>query len=258
MGPSSRKSSLKAMSRSLMMGMLTLPLLVSGSAIPTSSGVTRGLLSNNNNTAPHNVTLDTAEPQWIASDRVQMLRIVINAIRKNRALGCKPIDPEDIYDRMERFTKKEIRGDETWARALTRLVQYKIFQQSIPGDADQATFATITATIRGLNDEISEPASLMGGFPRVLDALDPILNDICNQTESSKVDRRLQEIVDIVQVGLHTPLPPHQALSPPPLCHCLVHGNSNNGTECPKAAIINWNPNRVGGWECLCVEECQK
>lgn len=195
-------------------------------------------------TAGHDAITTTPEKR-------EMLEIVYNAIARNRGSRCKPLKDDVVCEKIDWFTKKEIRDDETWDKVLTRLVSYQVIEQSLPEESDDAAFATVLDTIRGVNQIIAEPGSLIGDNGRVLDALDIILSDICGGTQSSKVDRRLQEMVDLIQAGIRTQPPPYDVAPAPPVCRCI--SQPLNSTTCIEEAEMSWN-SRKQDWVCRCFE----
>ncbi|KAI1393336.1 uncharacterized protein F4822DRAFT_423806 [Hypoxylon trugodes] len=229
--------------------------LVSFFAVPLQASTWPIHAVRGSNHTLHNVAPDATQNQKISLagrelGRDSMMEIVNNAMDKNRGMECRPLKEDLICDRIEWFTKKDKREDETWNGILTRLVSYQVFKQSLPEKADDIAFDTLLDTIRGGNEIIAAPGSLVGDNARILDALDVILDDICAETSKSKVDRRLQEMIDIVQSGLRDTEPPPYALLPMPApCQCYI--DSINSTICLREASINWNAT-AGEWTCHC------
>ncbi|KAI1102615.1 hypothetical protein F4804DRAFT_334110 [Jackrogersella minutella] len=235
----------------LLMAYSLAPFFVTGLPIQNATNTTLDIW--------HPVLVNVTEQQWnnltgIYNDlpgQQEMMEIVGSAIKRGRAMDCKPLKEKVICNRIQEFTRNEARLNETWDKVLKRLVSYLVFKQSLPEKADDAAFATVLDTIRGGNEIIAAPGALVGDNARILDALDAILDDICDGTWRSKVDSRLQEMVDIMEAGLRATMPPPYELKPtPPPCHCIV--NHINGSVCIREASINWN-DKEEDWDCNCL-----
>ncbi|KAK7955295.1 hypothetical protein PG988_015989 [Apiospora saccharicola] len=186
-------------------------------------------------------------------------QLLSNTRARRKAKKCNEISDEDYFvnkttDFLSQWrTITGIPGEEnqTEKQIVERLVIYQIGHQTVRSESLHNAFPdNIIDQIRGIAVMVRESAALTGSDPRILAALDVILDDICADTGGAQVPPRVQQIADIVLRGLS--LNPQlsrtceQARMPD--CLCRWH------YPCGLQLIYEWNEDSAE-WVCECTEE---
>ncbi|KAK8009621.1 hypothetical protein PG989_000554 [Apiospora arundinis] len=92
---------------------------------------------------------------------------------------------------------------QTEKQILERLVVYQTVFLTTRAESEHNSFPdNIVDQIQSIGTFVRQPGALVGSDPRVLEALDIVLDDICADTGEAQVAPRIQQIADIVLRGL--------------------------------------------------------
>ncbi|KAK8109145.1 hypothetical protein PG984_014946 [Apiospora sp. TS-2023a] len=183
-----------------------------------------------------------------------------NCLDRDRAQKCVGIEESVFLERAFKFLRYWKTGDyphdsnnQTEKDLLIRLVEYQdVYQTLVTENEDSHRFPdNIVDLVRSAQDRATEEGAMRSTNARVLDALDIIYNDVCDNTKKSKVPRRVQEITDIIMKGLDRNYDNTPFDSTPEPCVCA-------GTfPCGLVANQFWDPD-IKMWTCTCLkrEEC--
>ncbi|KAM0816477.1 hypothetical protein AB5N19_02279 [Seiridium cardinale] len=169
----------------------------------------------------------------------EVLSILKSAKAKGHARACEQISDRDFVHNLDRNLSFAKRGSETWTETLRRLVKYQTVHETVaevfPDD--------IVDIIRSIDTSLMNDGALIGPEQRTQKALEPILDGICTSPNGRgipKISPRIEEIVDVVHVGLSAAAKPVEY---------VCEGNPGQLRAILKAT---WVPENMD-WTCLCL-----
>ncbi|KAK8002161.1 hypothetical protein PG991_014383 [Apiospora marii] len=142
-------------------------------------------------------------------------------------------------------------GSQTEKQIMERLVIYQIVHETVRAESLHNAFPdNIIDQIRSIAFMVRESGALLGADPRVLEALDVILDDICADTGEAQVPARIQQIADVVLRGLslNPQLSRTCEQTPGPACPC------KGPYRCGIQLVYEWD-DESASWTCECTEE---
>ncbi|KAK8030304.1 hypothetical protein PG990_000038 [Apiospora arundinis] len=181
------------------------------SSSPPRSTVTVSPLDPTGTPAPTEPPLEAPPPSTDRATEHLILGILRNTKTRRKAKKCNNISNEglfvsktlDFLSQWKAMTGVPGEAKQTEKQILERLVVYQTVFLTTRAESEHNSFPdNIVDQIQSIGTFVRQPGALVGSDPRVLEALDIVLDDICADTGEAQVAPRIQQIADIVLRGL--------------------------------------------------------